>query len=74
MVVAYKLCMRISGKHTQARFDGERTRCMVMPTAHSFGVFSIKEELLQDDVMGISKEIRHTKQRLCGIALPSVAA
>ena len=27
------------------------------------------------DVMGISKEIiRHMKQRLCGIALPSVAA
>ena len=26
------------------------------------------------EVMGISKEIRHMKQRLCGIALPSVAA
>ena len=67
------LSRRARGKHAR---DGTKYGRSRMSTrsfyAHHTQRLSIAAAM--GEVMGISKEIRHAKQRLCGIALPSVAA
>ena len=69
----YYCSRRARGKHARDGTKYGRSR-MSTRSFYTHHTQRLSFAAAVGDVMGISKEIRHTKQRLCGIALPSVAA